>query len=650
VDRREEACVIAGGLAEGRSGVTPALRIVGAVVLLLAWTSAMLPGFAFPWANNVFHLPIVLGYADSAEGPHDAFTQSLDNFVSAFWLALRPLTTEANAFSVFFAAHLIGRTGFVAGIYALTRTLGAGRLAALALAGLAGIAPIFKGLTVVGHTETLATYLSHTGFAIAMLPLCWWLLLRGRWVAGACAIGVLFNVNAFISVWSVVAALAGFWAARASIPDVWRRLVLCGLGYGLCALPTALWTLWTVAQPVQASLGIEFREYLLYYYPYHNFVHVQWEALARYAAFLAAAAVAVWTAGRELGAAGRVLGVMLAAYGAVFLIGIPLPYVTGSRLLLNLYPLRIDAVINVGVAAITLGWAGRRLAEDRDGLPLSIALVLLAGNMVAALWLLHVYARRTGGGIVPLVVLGGVAALLAGFGISPDLGDEFLPLLLIFAAAALCAAAASGPLAVIPAALALALSVACVPGPLSLAAAGTVGLLGAVLVLPAMLVRRAAALASAPSTLLGGVLAIGIVLTAYAGWRGTVMRPDADVGPEREAQAWLRRHTPPDTLFLPVDITGFALLSRRPAWVDGQAGAAVMWQPAYIDEWWPRIHAVRACRTDACLADLARRSGIGWIVARPDRFADVPGLSVQFTNAGYRILRVDGAPPGRQPQ
>lgn len=640
--------MIVAGLEGKRTAGAPALLATGGLLLILAWTSVLLPGFAFPWANNVFHLPIALDYAGSVEGPHDAFTRSLDNFVSGFWLVFRLFTTEGNAFTVFFIAHLIARLGFVAGVYGVGRSLGADRLAAVALAGLAGIAPIFKGVSIVGHTETLATYLSHTGFAVAMLPLCWWLLLRGRWIAGACAIGLLFNVNAFLSIWSAVAALAAFWAARRSIADPWPRLLLCGLGYGLFALPTALWTLSTVAQP---SPPIDFRAYLLYRSPIHTFVHVQWAALARYMAFLAAASVAVWTATRELGRHGRVLWALFAAYGVVFLAGIPLPYLTGSRLLLNLYPLRIDAVINVAIAAITLGWAGRRLADERDGLPLAIALTLLTGTVIAPLWLLHVHARRTNRGTVPLVVMACAAIMFAGLRLSPDMGDDFLPLLVIFAGAGLCAAAASGALAVVPAALALTISIGCVPGPLSLWAAVAVALLGLLLALPGVaLVPRAAALISAPATLLGGVLAIGLALSAYAAWRGSVERPDADLGPSREAQVWFRRHTAPDTEFLPIGIEGFGLLSRRPAWVDVQAGSAVMWKPAYLAEWWPRMHAVDACRTDSCYVDLARRNRIRWIVAPASRFAGVAGTSEQFANRGYRILRVDGVVEGRGKQ
>ncbi len=78
------------------AGADLAFPIVAAALLFLAWTSVMLPGFAFPMINNFFHVPIVLDYAASAEGPHDAFVASLGNFVSLFWPALGLVATEGN--------------------------------------------------------------------------------------------------------------------------------------------------------------------------------------------------------------------------------------------------------------------------------------------------------------------------------------------------------------------------------------------------------------------------------------------------------------------------------------------------------------------------------------------------------------------------
>src|SRR5436309_13422124 len=94
---------------------------VAATVLVLAWTSVMLPGFGFPAGNNIYHVPIVLHYASSPEGPHDAFTRSLDHFVSGVWPVLGLIANERNVAWVFFFAQLATRLVFVAGLYALLR-------------------------------------------------------------------------------------------------------------------------------------------------------------------------------------------------------------------------------------------------------------------------------------------------------------------------------------------------------------------------------------------------------------------------------------------------------------------------------------------------------------------------------------------------
>ncbi|MBC2668125.1 hypothetical protein ACFOON_11665 [Novosphingobium piscinae] len=610
---------------------------VGLVVL--GWISVLLPGFAFPWVNNVFHLPIVLGYAHSIEGPHDAFTQSLDNFVSGFWLVLKPFTTEQNAFSVFFAAHLAARIAFLAGITAVARTLGSRPLTALALAAVCGIAPIFKGVSTVGHTETLATYLSHTGVAIQLLPITWWLMLRQRWVAAACLIGLLFNVNAFISIWSVVAALAAMWFDRARLDRPWRVLIGCGLGYLIFAAPTVWWTFEVVTRP---SHPIPFREYLLYRYPYHTFVHVQWDAAIRYSGFLATLACVIPFCTAELGARGRILAGLLLGYAAVFVAGVPLPYVTGSRLLLNLYPLRIDAVINVAVAAVIVGWAGQLADQGRRALGLALVFSVLAGAMLPILWLCHVHWRDRRSAWVPLAIAGPFALACWVAGAPPMLGNGFLPLTLLFAAASVSAIRDQGPKVLLPLVAAWSLTLVMTAGKTGLAGAAVLTLLTALLAWswPRWLAGLVN-VATSPRGILAGVAAMGMGLTAYAAVRGTVERPDADYGPEQEAQLWFRTHTPPDTLFLPVDVTGFAVLSRRPAWVDAQAGAAVMWKPDFLDQWWPRMREVDACQSEACYIDLARRHGVTWIVASSNRFAAPQGARLRFANRQIRILEVD---------
>lgn len=657
-----------------------------AVLALLAWASVMLPGFAFPWSNNVFHVPIVLGYAASAEGPHSAFVRSLDDFVSGFWRVLALFADERNVFGVFFAAHVVARMLFVAGVYAILRQVGTRRAAALALTGLAGIAPLFKGVSIVGHTETLATYLSHTGFAIALLPGCWWLMLRGRWTLAAAALGLVFNINAFIAIWSVVAAVAAIVARRETMPQVVRQLLSCGVAFVIVAAPTAVWMASIVTKPSQP---LDYRAYLIDYYPLHTFVHLQWAATARYAAYLAAAGMTVRVAAASL-REGRTLAALFLAYLAVFLFGVVLPYVSGARLPLNLFPLRIDAALNVLIAATALAWAGAAWSgRERDTLPLAVALALLVGNAVAALlllWRWYARAGQTGAARACGMLIAGVLALLLAMGQPPVLDAPFVPLAALFAGLVLVAAGRDGATPLVAAALAAtfvggvsypwpvaALAVAIAVGvavPRWAAGAGLAALLvtaawlvvsgqklaGVVALVLTLLsvvmmlaewppVRRGVALAMRPVTVLAGVLAIGAALSAHAAWRGSVERPDAGLGATLAAQAWLRAHTPPDTPYLPVGIEGFGVMSRRPAWVDLQEGAAVMWRPDFLIAWGPRSRALKACADAACYAALARRNDVRWIVAMPGKIGDpaAVGLRLRFANSAADIYSVDAA-------
>lgn len=659
-------------------------------LLLLSWTSIMIPGFAFPWSNNVFHVPIVLGYASSVEGPHDAFTQSLANFVSGFWIALSVITHEENIFQVFFVTHLFGRVIFVVGVYGVIRDFCADKTVALALTGLASLAPILKGVTLVGHTEMLSSYLSHTGFAIAMLPGCWWLMLRRRWVASAALLGLVFNVNAFLSLWSIIAALSAFAVSRKEIDNLKLTLLLCGAAYLAFASPTFIWTLSTVSQP---SEPINFRAYLLDYYPYHTFIHVQWEAAARYSIYLATAILVLISVGSKSNF--RIPITLFAAYLCVFLIGLPLPYFTDSRLALNLYPLRIDAVINVALVAFALAWAGQSIAERKnDTLPLAISLSLISGNIIATLLLLRLYSNEKGQQRFTKFItatLAGSFILIISMGLMPSASEGFVPLDLLIGALALgtinnrshipLVGAAfvcmflpenAYPWPVLGLALAVMISIwksewgslaalasVCISciwvlnnGDKVALAATVATILLSILLMTAKSIsfERLRTLAIGPSGLLAGVLTIGLLLTGYAVWRQSIDRPDAHLAPLLEAQSWARKNIPPDTPYLPVGLTGFSVLSRRPAWVDAQAGAAVMWKPDFLAEWRPRMRELNACAETKCYADLARRHNLHWIVSVPGRVKNPARakLRLQFANDKIEIynLAYPKAPAG----
>src|SRR5205085_393584 len=108
-----------------RSRVTAAMEIGRIAAILLAATAAnlLLQGFEFPNYNNFFHIPIVLDYAGSAEGPHDAFHRSLASYASMLWPLLAQVADEANVFTLFFAIYALNRAALLMFLFLAAREL-----------------------------------------------------------------------------------------------------------------------------------------------------------------------------------------------------------------------------------------------------------------------------------------------------------------------------------------------------------------------------------------------------------------------------------------------------------------------------------------------------------------------------------------------
>jgi hypothetical protein len=108
-----------------------------------------------------------------------------------------------------------------------------------------------------------------------------------------------------------------------------------------------------------------------------------------------------------------------------------------------------------------------------------------------------------------------------------------------------------------------------------------------------------------------------------------------------EAAVWLRVHSQPDALVLPLtgEVKGFSTLSRRPVWIDGRMGAAAMWSPDFYPIWRARMQEVRALQDGSQVADYALRHGISYVLAPLDQFATPNRLETIYKNQHYRIAR-----------
>lgn len=687
-----------GGLAMALAGNLSRYRTLTALsfCIVAAFCATYLSGINFPEQNNRWQIPVVLDFAGSAEGPHDAYAHSFANFISLFWIAVRAVTTEANIQTMFVSIQIIGNILLACAIFALLRHVSRSALTSAFVTAFLCFCYGLWGATPFGYSEIFVTYATHTQYAATLCLFGIGLIIARRPFWAAALFGIAANVNLFMAFW-------GAMAAGLTLLFLDRRIGRDQIGFALIFLllagPVALWGLQASAggNPVPLRFLHDFLAGHAYGFDYPR-------ALVQTFALGIAAALAVRTALQDRAA--RHLGTAMLASMAVLAAGTLLPYLTDIQHAVLLHPLRFTSVV-IPLTAICAGAlfvdAWRKPAGDM----LFPAAIALAGFMLK-LPILSIFGfalaiPRESRALRMLGLLLSVASLLALFlpapevEISSKVAFAFVLTCLILAAVATLAPA-SAPL---PARIIAALAGGVTVVPFS-AMAGMAALLGAAAMLLCFAAPRwqrvAAATASLGCLILLfsirddmmrlGLVGFGILAIAFAplllkpvphsgrvakvGLAGLVLilmllgllngakdhfapAPSPQQHDFLAAQRWAREHTPPDTMFLPVGVDdGFSLMSRRPVWWEESHAAAVLWQPAFYPLWSCRKAALASAVDGQDLVELSRRNGIAYIIAstgEAHRFA--PALPA-YRNAHYAILRVDGAPlakkPGARPQ
>ena len=246
-----------------------ALSLLVAAVFAAAWSL----GFGFPSGNNLYHLPLVLDYAGSVEGPHDAFHLSLQHFVSFFWSGVSLVATENNVRMLFLVLWLATNLATALAAYAATRAGGAHREFAVVGLGLVCFGFSARGIYEFGGGELLAHSLTHSQVATALALLAAALAVRRQWVVAGAACGVTADVNLFLGFWTVVALVTGaLLLARAERrPSRAREWIGMAVACGVASVPALLWAVKSGGASVR--LDFSYVDFLNDFHPYHFFVH-----------------------------------------------------------------------------------------------------------------------------------------------------------------------------------------------------------------------------------------------------------------------------------------------------------------------------------------------------------------------------------------
>ena len=627
-------------LSGSRANLLAMLTLIASAVVQLH-----LAGFRYGESNNIFHIPLVLHLDQLPVFKDDAYYQTLGNFTSSLWWLLRQFVDESLARPTFLILHIVGRIATIIVFWwLLAKPLPEIRLRLPALL-IATWSPSLWGETEVGNHGLFVDYLTHTEFAWPFLLGCLACGDRGHVRSAAVLAALTFSLNAFVGIWGC-AALATGLLTRRPLPQMKSMLQAAAL-FAITAAPILVWIIHASLIADVHNQSFSFRDYIRNYYPNHFLIEAASpSALINLAAMTATALIACrwmkwtyWTA-------------VIAGFSAIFLIGIPLPYLFDNRFVFNLHLLRVDGPIHMlSVPLILL--AGLRHLSD-TGSPramLSGAVMTTAcitGQYLPALFtlvVLHGIEARTGRAFAALAAAAALAALIRLgpqlFADSPDLvgvgAFSVAAILLSFHADA------RGTLANDCVAMACFAALSCLAMTQVNMGFGT--LVQTTVVLACVLaLRHAPALVDAMDRIRSGLTPDGLRrLTVYAlsvclvatqiisfHREHLIRQKISDVGRDWiEMVDWVRENPVAGPVLIPLSLNMFGsryefqLNSRTPAWVDWSQGAAVMWSPSFHQTWHPRFESVRKLRSPKDFLNYAMQHQIPAALLKIDSHTNV---------------------------
>jgi len=582
----------------------PRLALLVGLALLASVLSVIRTGFSFGVGNNVFHVPVVLGWAQQDAFAGDAFYASLTKFASVVWPILGWVANESNVGTVFLASHFLSRLLSLLAIAWLLVTHLRAPLPSTALALLVCVlSPWLVGPSPVGGHGLWVSYFTHSEVTWGPMLAALLAALAGRWALAAGLAGVVFAINAFVGVWLL--AMLGMAFLLGGAQRAWAQLPKAALAFLLLASPALVW----IARSMDGtSVAFSYIDYIRTYYAEHFLIEA---ATRRELAIAGMTAVAGFLAAL-LTPRPRFWWAVLGACVLVFACGVVLPYVLNSRLVFNLHLLRIDGVVDwlsvvLGIAVLTL-----RLGPDRDESVRVFAMLGLLSLLSSSSELI--------GLLFATFSLAAIVSIERGQRwVSPRLWAWRLHAARLFAALVVVVSAwfwawswLNGGLWVLMGTWAVGLRMGCS------------------LRRPLWLFLPVAVLALLP----------------HLGKNPKLQLEDSHPAALIELTDWVRRQGVQGPFLLSLagkdrGYDAFQLLSRQPVWVDWKQGAAVMWEPGFHDQWMQRFREVTALKTPVEFAAYAQAHGLRSFIV-PQAGANCPAASKQlFRNSAYLVCELD---------
>jgi hypothetical protein len=318
-----------------------------AIAAIGSLISIVTTGFAVGVRNDVYYLPIVNALYDEAQFANDSFIQSLRYFSAGPWMLLSGIAKHIDTYWLLLALDFMSRLLAFLGFLACASHLGVKKWPQAAfLTVLLCTTSFLRGQSLAGDGGLFINYFTHSEIANGLTLLILLLLLRGWLMTAIAANGLVFFINAFIGVWDAAMIAAITMAMALKGETSWRNVLLKGsIGAGLAAVLAAPVIRNILINPdFGAPLTFDYVTYLEEFWPYHFiFSDISIHEKLGLAAMVALGIAAFIALGRSA----HLFIVAIAAFSAIYVIGIVVPHVTHSALILNLHSLRVSTMLQL---------------------------------------------------------------------------------------------------------------------------------------------------------------------------------------------------------------------------------------------------------------------------------------------------------------
>lgn len=323
-------------------------------------------GFVFGVNNNLIHLPIIAKLYEEPQFESNTFIQSLRFFSAGPFLLLRGADQYVDARLLFEGLLLFSNILTMYGLLVCARLLGiVCRRDRCLFVVVTVFSQILNGYGFAGRGGLFLNYFTHTEVANGLTLIAFYYAATARLTHSFAINGVVFFTNAFVGVWNaiplglIIAAL--LVRKRLNLRQVVKD---SAIGLAIFSIISSPVVVNIVSNPEFGKpITFEYRDFLALFYPYHFLFG--YDKISEYVGLLAVTITGLMSyfflkarsSGDDMS---EVFQAGLVGYILVYLIGIAVPYLTGSPLILNLHLLRsstgIHLLAGLGAGVLAVTW------------------------------------------------------------------------------------------------------------------------------------------------------------------------------------------------------------------------------------------------------------------------------------------------------